>query len=156
MMGNIMSGRVGLLSALLSNRNEAYGIISAVPLLDRSVLEYMMDVPDQMFVYNGHKRSLIRHAMAGIVPDEVLWRRDKGQYSPDFMARSKAGIPQAAAMIASPEYALAFEKYLSKPAISQLATGAQSPTIRLLQGIICSKVISILQKNGYVFEGNFS
>lgn len=156
MMDNISNGRVGILPALLSNRNEAYGIISAVPLLDRTVLEYMMDVPDQMFVYNGHKRSLIRHAMDGIVPDEVLSRKDKGKYSPDFMARSQAGIPRAGAMIQSPEYALAFEKYLSKPAMSQLADGTELSTIRLIQGIISSQVISILQKNGYLFEGNFS
>ena len=156
MLENIISGRTGMFPAMLASRNEAYGMTSAVPLLDRNILEYMLDVPDEMFVHNGHKRSLLRHTMAGIVPEEILWRSDKGKYSPDFMARATAGFTQAAELMQSPDYTFIFERYLSESCIRRLSGGTELPVIRMTQAVICSKAIAMLQKNGYQFEGNFS
>src|SRR5579864_2316326 len=53
------------------------------PYLDRSLLEFLYSIPRDQLVRPGQRRSLMRRAMAGIVPSEVLARRRKA-----FVARS--------------------------------------------------------------------
>jgi len=47
------------------------------PFLDRSLLEFLYAIPRDQLVRPGQRRSLMRRALAGIVPDEVLNRRRK-------------------------------------------------------------------------------
>jgi asparagine synthase (glutamine-hydrolysing) len=53
------------------------------PYLDRSLLEFIYAIPREQIVRPAQRRSLMRRALAGIVPDEVLNRRRKA-----FVARS--------------------------------------------------------------------
>jgi len=53
------------------------------PYLDRSLLEFLYSIPRDQLVRPGQRRSLMRRAMTGIVPSEVLARRRKA-----FVARS--------------------------------------------------------------------
>lgn len=53
------------------------------PFLDRDLLEFLFAVPREQLVRPRQRRSLMRRALAGIVPDEVLNRNRKG-----FLARS--------------------------------------------------------------------
>jgi asparagine synthase (glutamine-hydrolysing) len=53
------------------------------PYLDRSLLEFMYSVPREQLVRPGHRRSLMRRALVGIVPDELLNRKRKA-----FVARA--------------------------------------------------------------------
>ena len=48
------------------------------PYLDRDFLEFVYAVPREQLLRPGHRRSLMRRALAGIVPDEVLSRKRKG------------------------------------------------------------------------------
>ena len=52
------------------------------PYLDRGLLEFMYAVPRQQLVRPGHRRSLMRRALVGIVPEELLNRKRKA-----FVAR---------------------------------------------------------------------
>jgi asparagine synthase (glutamine-hydrolysing) len=45
------------------------------PYLDRDLLEFLYAIPRQQLVRPGQRRSLLRRALAGIVPDEILSRR---------------------------------------------------------------------------------
>ena len=47
------------------------------PYLDRSFLEFMFALPRTQIVRPGQRRSLMRRALLGIVPDEILNRRRK-------------------------------------------------------------------------------
>jgi asparagine synthase (glutamine-hydrolysing) len=47
------------------------------PYLDRTLLEFMYLVPREQLVRPGQRRSLMRRALVGIVPDEILNRRRK-------------------------------------------------------------------------------
>jgi asparagine synthase (glutamine-hydrolysing) len=47
------------------------------PYLDRSLLEFLYAVPREQLVRPGHRRSLMRRALRGIVPGELLLRRRK-------------------------------------------------------------------------------
>jgi asparagine synthase (glutamine-hydrolysing) len=53
------------------------------PYLDRDLLEFLYAVPREQLVRPGQRRSLMRRALVGIVPDELLNRRRKA-----FVARS--------------------------------------------------------------------
>lgn len=47
------------------------------PFLDRDLLEFLFAIPREQIVRPGQRRSLMRRAMAGIVPQEILDRRRK-------------------------------------------------------------------------------
>jgi len=47
------------------------------PFLDRGLLEFMYAVPREQLVRPGQRRSLVRRALVGIVPDELLNRKRK-------------------------------------------------------------------------------
>ena len=53
------------------------------PYLDRDLLEFMFAIPRTQLVRPTQRRSLMRRALAGIVPDEILNRKRKA-----FVARS--------------------------------------------------------------------
>ena len=53
------------------------------PYLDRSLLEFMFAIPREQLVRPTQRRSLMRRALVGIVPDEILNRKTKA-----FVARS--------------------------------------------------------------------
>jgi len=53
------------------------------PYLDRNFLEFMFAIPRQQVIRPGQRRSLMRRALVGIVPDEILDRRRKA-----FVARA--------------------------------------------------------------------
>ena len=48
------------------------------PYLDQSLLEFMYAIPREQLVRPGQRRSLMRRALVGIVPDELLNRKRKG------------------------------------------------------------------------------
>jgi len=156
MLKNISSGRTGLFPSMLANRNETYGMRSAVPLLSKNVLEFMMDVPDQLFVHGGYKRSLLRHAMQGVLPPAVQWRTDKGMYSPDFFSRLENNKQHIRAFLASDDYETGFRYYLSRDSLQACVSKDELAMIRITQGVISSVVVAALQKKGYVFDNNFS
>jgi asparagine synthase (glutamine-hydrolysing) len=47
------------------------------PYLDRNLLEFLFSVPREQIVRPGQRRSLMRRALSGIVPDEILNRKRK-------------------------------------------------------------------------------
>jgi len=53
------------------------------PCLDRGLLEFMFAIPREQLVRPTQRRSLMRRALVGIVPDEILSRKTKA-----FMVRS--------------------------------------------------------------------
>ncbi len=51
------------------------GLEVRVPFCDYRIAEYMYAVPWSYKDYNGYEKGLLRHAMAGILPEEILWRK---------------------------------------------------------------------------------
>jgi len=62
------------------------------PYLDRSLLEFLYAIPREQLVRPGQRRSLMRRAMAGIVPDEILGRRRKAFVSRGPLRMISAGF----------------------------------------------------------------
>ena len=57
------------------------------PYLDRGLLEFVSAIPPEQLVRPGQRRSLMRRALIGIVPDELLNRKRKAYMYP----RSQGG-----------------------------------------------------------------
>lgn len=55
----------------------AFSIESRMPFLDYRLAEFLASVPACYKIHNGYTKYLARVAMDGVLPDEVVWRRDK-------------------------------------------------------------------------------
>jgi len=53
----------------------AFGLEVRVPFCDHRLVEYVWNVPWDMKNYQNREKGLLRHALTGILPDDVLWRR---------------------------------------------------------------------------------
>lgn len=66
----------------------AHGLEVRVPFCDYRIVEYAYNIPWEMKAYKGREKGLVRHAMTGILPDDVLWRK-KSPYpkthNPDYL-----------------------------------------------------------------------
>lgn len=66
----------------------AHGLEVRVPFCDYRVVEYAYNIPWAMKAFNGREKGLVRHAMTGVLPDDVLWRK-KSPYpkthNPDYL-----------------------------------------------------------------------
>ena len=57
-----------------------------VPFCDHRIAEYLYGVPWEFKDHRGKEKGLLRHAMQGILPEEVLWRK-KSPYPKTFDPR---------------------------------------------------------------------
>ena len=60
-----------------SNTTSRSVIEKRYPYLDRDLLEFLFAVPREKLLQPGRRRALMRRALAGIVPDEILSRKRK-------------------------------------------------------------------------------
>ena len=51
------------------------GLEVRVPFCDWRIAEYLYSVPWEMKDHRGNEKGLLRHAMSGWLPEEVLWRK---------------------------------------------------------------------------------
>ena len=51
------------------------GLEVRVPFCDHRIAEYLYGVPWEFKDYQGKEKGLLRYAMQGILPEEVLWRK---------------------------------------------------------------------------------
>lgn len=53
----------------------ATGLEVRVPYCDHRLVEYAWNIPWEMKAIDGREKGLLRRALSGILPDDVLWRR---------------------------------------------------------------------------------
>lgn len=67
----------------------AAGITLRAPFSDHRLVDYLWNVPWEMKFYKEREKGLLRHALAGVLPNEVLWRK-KSPYpkthNPNYIA----------------------------------------------------------------------
>lgn len=56
------------------------------PYLDQDLIEFLLAIPARQLLRPGQRRSLMRRALAGLVPSEVLSRRTKGSVARSALA----------------------------------------------------------------------
>jgi len=59
----------------------AFSIESRVPFLDHRLVEFAFSLPIEQRLHNGISKPILRHAMTGIIPKEIINRKDKVGFS---------------------------------------------------------------------------
>ena len=70
-----------------------HGLEVRVPFCDYRVAEYLYGVPWNYKDYQGREKGLLRHAVQGLLPEEVLYRK-KSPYPKTFDPRYEAAMEQ--------------------------------------------------------------
>lgn len=87
------------------------------PYLDRDLLEFLYAVPREQLVRPGQRRSLMRRALAGIVPNEILNRRRKAYVSRSPLAaisKDWARLEQMSRVLVSSELGIIDQQKLEQ------------------------------------------
>jgi len=58
-----------------------FGVEERHPFHDRRLYEFLMAIPDEQRARDSRRKFILRNAMRGLVPDSVLARRDKADFS---------------------------------------------------------------------------
>ncbi len=72
------------------------------PYLDQSLVEFLLAIPATQLLRPGQRRSLMRRALAGIVPAEILWRKTKGFVTRRVLGAFENSWPELEAVFDSP------------------------------------------------------
>ncbi len=83
----------------------AWGLEVRVPYCDHRLVEYMWNVPWEMKSCDGREKGLLRRALRGVLPEDVLYRK-KSPYpkthNPDYLAATRGRLLNALADPGSP------------------------------------------------------
>lgn len=85
---NVSSPGVSRAFETLRRAGDQVGVELRFPFYDQRLVRYSLAIPEREKLKDGWSRSVLRRAMAGILPDKVRWRRGKV----DFGAELAAGL----------------------------------------------------------------
>jgi len=71
-----------------------HGLEMAFPFLDRDVVSFLMGIPGEMQTWKGVPKALLREAMRGILPDAIVRRTWKADFSHLVNEGIEADFPQ--------------------------------------------------------------
>ena len=97
-MDDICVDTLPMLLRMEDRSSMAFSIEARVPLLDHTVVEYGLALPDQLKIRRGWSKYAIRRAMRGLIPDAVRMRKTKLGFavpSRNWLARDLRGQVQA-------------------------------------------------------------
>lgn len=90
---SVYSGAALLGIEMSTKWGNTHGLDVRLPFLDRDLVKFLLTLPDDIAYHGYALKPLLRDAMKGIVPAEVLDRRDKGDYT--AVMRGNAVTPAA-------------------------------------------------------------
>jgi asparagine synthase (glutamine-hydrolysing) len=64
-----------------------FGIDIRTPAFDRRLVEFCIGIPQDQYLRNGHDRWLIRRAMRGRLPEDILASKSSGAQAADWFPR---------------------------------------------------------------------
>jgi asparagine synthetase B (glutamine-hydrolysing) len=75
----------------------AFSVENRVPFVDHRLVEYVNGIPSIFKLYRGWSKWLLRLAMRDLLPEKILWRKDKlGFPTPEkqWLTHSLSPVPQ--------------------------------------------------------------
>jgi asparagine synthase (glutamine-hydrolysing) len=78
----------------------AFGVAARDPTADQDLVEFCLGAAPELFTHQGGERMLLRRAMAGRLPEEVLWNRIRGSQGADLAERLRRHPDAPGALLA--------------------------------------------------------
>lgn len=67
----------------LADRNSmAHAVEVRLPFLDHALVEFLFSLPPNLKIHNGWTKWLLRKSVEDILPEEIVWRKDKIGFEP--------------------------------------------------------------------------
>ncbi len=128
---------------------------SRYPYLDRSLVEFLISLPVEQLLRPGQRRSLMRRALASLLPHEILSRATKATTSRSFMATFDMQWPQLENLFRSPVSSnMGYINATGFLDSLRAAKNGKAPNlIRLLRGIALELWLQNLMRCGVIRVG---
>jgi asparagine synthase (glutamine-hydrolysing) len=120
----------------------ANSIEARVPFLDHELWEYAAGLPSKLLIGNGPPKGLLRAAMRGRLPPEILARRKQGLAAPHAAWLRRARLPEWAEAALAPA-ALAKTGYFDAAVVLRLRAEHQAGRrnhARVLMGVLSTQL----------------
>jgi asparagine synthase (glutamine-hydrolysing) len=101
------------------------GIEAFFPFLDHRLMEFAARLPNDLKVRGGQEKYLLKRALEGILPDEIVHRRKSPMTSPTSPAFLGAGAPAYVQRFLSPQ-AIEKKGYFDSKKVSQMVERLQN------------------------------
>jgi len=122
------------------------------PYVDRSLLEFMYAVPREQLVRPGQRRSLMRRALHGLLPDELLNRKRKAYVARGPMTAISAeyeNLVEMSNQMVSSLVGIINAKHFSD-ALHDARQGKEVPIVPLMRTVGIEHWLRILEKSNCV------
>lgn len=122
------------------------------PFLDRDLLEFLFAIPREQLVRPGQRRSLMRRALAGIVPDALLNRRRKAYVargSLTLLSRQPALLASPGVEMASAAFGMVNGTKLAN-VLETARCGQMVPTVNLIRTLQLEQWLRMLIQRGLI------
>jgi asparagine synthase (glutamine-hydrolysing) len=96
--------RTATLNSVRSYRlvGRAAGVDVRHPFFDRRLAEFSFAIPDDLWLRDSYPKWLLRRAMTGLLPDAVVWKRQKVVFDTFFGRLLKAQAPLIRRILSDP------------------------------------------------------
>lgn len=124
--GHLREKRLSLLTRLdilginATGYRARYGVETRSPLVDVRLVEFCLNLPEEEYRSDGETRRLIRRAMAGRLPPEILHNTRRGLQAADWLERVRRHGDELEAELARFERSEPARRILNLTAIRQL------------------------------------
>ena len=117
----------------------AFGIETRFPFWDKRLVEFCLALPPQQKLSQGWSRIVLRRAMAGVLPPEIQWRREKTDFTP-AITRMLSGTDQARLRVMTERASVTSRRFVNTEKLMTLFAGAigkqvSGDLIRILQPV---------------------
>jgi asparagine synthase (glutamine-hydrolysing) len=103
------------------------GLEVRVPFCDHRIAEYLYSVPWEMKDYQGREKGLLRTAVQGWLPDDVLWRKKSPYPKTHHPVYLEIVSERLRSVLGSSDAPLT--QIVSRAALENLLSGEDSPNV---------------------------
>jgi asparagine synthase (glutamine-hydrolysing) len=122
------------------------------PYLDRDLLEFLYAIPREQLVRPGQRRSLMRRALVGIVPDNLLQRKRKAYVTRLPSASLSVGFRKLIDLdqgMISARLGFVVQSELVE-AVQRASCGFESPIVPLMRTLVLEGWLQDLERRGLI------
>ncbi len=119
------------------------GLEMAFPFLDRDLISFLMSIPGEVVMHEGVPRAILRKALRGVVPEFVLKRRDKGDFTHIVNENMQKDLPRILACL-GPDCQSVISGYLDTEALLEKRKGFEGKLGRSKDAVAATELEKLL------------